>query len=527
MSGRAGYQAIPMQTYGAVPNTAHRSRTSVAFSQLYGIFHVVVGAVLPLTFAFKQYNNTAVGHEKELQFWHLDAYYIYILGASVLAMAAMQIFRLMETHDGLESHQAASTYIKGGAALFGACGILQNVFKLGSVIDGSNHGHGDHDSVAAMEAALAALFILLLWLFVCAHSNKCITKWKRFSRIFIMLLWAACMSCWIRDFVTEVMDDLEHQYFNSSICRLHNRTRGNKSTHMMYALGDFKYHVTGDGDGKDTFQDIREKSSSILIPGAMEFYLIMSGFMYVMYGNIGRQQEARPHEPPTKHRNLKCSFIGLGLGFVVLIASIAIVVTHYLTEKHASDNKNGVPSMFYYGFIVSVYPMAIIGNLASHFKMRRSDDWQIDDGREDELRLPMLLMYVSASGLFITSVFTIIASSLTIHSVHEPVLLLIHECLKVIDIFVQVIFLYDALHRKPPENFRPTFMRNIMMFLIFTNFMFWWTNIYELKDVYVSPIQYCFYGFNLWSIVLHLTTPLGIYFRFHSCVLYLEIWLSG
>ncbi|XP_070553266.1 proton channel OtopLc-like [Ptychodera flava] len=523
---QAGYQAIlPLDE---VPRPVRRSLTTVAFSKVYGIINLVVGTVLPVAYVLQAGEKERAPHVNVFHISHLDAFYIYLFSVSILSIIVMQFSGMMGTNSCQNSHQAASNFILVGAALFGACGMLSAVFRLGSIVDGScNEICG---AVNAVEAVLAVSFILLLWLFVCANSDKCVRKWRPLARVATMLQWATCMSCWSRDFVREVMEDLAGLSFNETAnCGVHAQGHSdsvisdviiNASTQQQVLS-----HTEEAGDGLN-FHHIRDKSSLLLSPGAMEFYLIMSGFMYVMYGNIGKEQTGCRQERARKYMTLQGSYIGLGVGFLSFMTSIAAVIASISSESAENGTGSGKPSQIFNGMTTCVYVLTIPGNLIAHFRMRRSEDWRVEDGRADKLRLTMLLLFISASGLFISSAFTIVASSMTVRSANE-VLLLVHEALKFIDISVQVVFLYDVLHRKPPENFNPNFTRQIMMMLVFTNFMFWWANIYELKDVDVFQVQYCFYGSQKWSIVAHLTTPLEIYFRFHSCIMYLEIWMSG
>ncbi|XP_077984688.1 proton channel OtopLc-like [Glandiceps talaboti] len=439
----------------------------------------------------------------------------------------MKMTNMLKTHEGQDSHQAASVYIKGGAAVFGICSMLIAGFKLGSVIDGSCIG--DCGTVDAAEAILSVLYILLLWLFVCVYSNKCITKWKRFARVGIMLLWATSVSCWSRDFVAEVEHDIRNHSFDYSNCNITHTDHG----HINDSLIGTGLNLILDSANElgvkyqeVNFNSVEKDSSTLLYSGAMEFYLIMSGFMYVMYGNIGHRSNLT-HEDSPKHRTLRKSIMGLGLGLLVLVTSIVVLVTHSIYSSHLEAKEKGLPSLIYNSFGVCRYPLSILGNVVCHLKMRRNENWKIDNEREDGLRLTMLLLYISASGCFINSTFTIIACIFSIGSPHEPKLLIVHENMKIVDIFFCVIFLYDALHRKPPMEFKPNFTREIIMFLIFVNFVCWYMDIYDLKASQVFPIQNCFYGFGLWSIIIHLTTPLLIYFRFHALLLYFEVWLSG
>ena len=49
-----------------------------------------------------------------------------------------------------------------------------------------------------------------------------------------------------------------------------------------------------------------------------------------------------------------------------------------------------------------------------------------------------------------------------------------------------------------------------------------WT--FEMQKVRASPLEVTFFGFMPWLMILRLTMPLVVFFRFHSSVVLVELW---
>ncbi|XP_070552751.1 proton channel OTOP2-like [Ptychodera flava] len=516
------YQQITPLLNSSLPPEG--TRTGRTFSKLLGTIHAIVGIVLPLAAVFQAIHLGQISEDKAFTSLSIQGYYIYLLVVSIFALVIMKATGMLKRFDEQECPQANAGFIKGGAVFFAAFGILFAGFKFGSTLD-SDSASG-HQAIDVIEAILNAIFIIGLTLFVCLYSEHCITEYKPLARVAILLLLATCLSCWSRDCVSKIVADIAQTDFDYSICAGSNTTvvnESNSASSIPYVLK----HVTGDERNGSSFDSFYRKSSDILVPNTLTLYFIMSAFLLIIYSNISGPRLTFMQEQPRRHLTFKSSCVGLWFGILVLALSVAFVVAYAFAVAGQTGDDNGEIPLIYYSFIISVYPFTIICNIISLVKMQRNRSWFEDESREGELRLTLPLLFLSATGILVTAMFNIIASSMSTYAAHKPALLLAHECLKVIDVFVQVLFLYEASYRQPPDVFTPNITRQIKMFLIFTNFTFWWTNIYGLKDTGINPVQFCFYGFEVWTMISQLAAPFALYFRFHSFVMYLDIWLCG
>ena len=66
--------------------------------------------------------------------------------------------------------------------------------------------------------------------------------------------------------------------------------------------------------------------------------------------------------------------------------------------------------------------------------------------------------------------------------------------------------------------------RQVVTFLILNNLTQWFSATFMMQKVTASPTCVYFFGFIPWVLVLRLTMPLVIFFRFHSSVVLFELW---
>lgn len=110
-----------------------------------------------------------------------------------------------------------------------------------------------------------------------------------------------------------------------------------------------------------------------------------------------------------------------------------------------------------------------------------------------------------------------------------PVLVFIIGFLSVVEVTVQTLFVSDMNRRvvKTPEEDREKPGRQSITFLLITNMTLWLVYTFEMQKVEANPVQLNFFGFFPWAIVQRITLPLCIFYRFHSAIVYSEIWKNS
>ncbi|XP_006819755.1 proton channel OtopLc-like [Saccoglossus kowalevskii] len=476
--------------------------------QLAGITLVVIGVALTLTFILK--------HGEKVAEQDNDGYFIFVYTTSICSMILLKfVFIRPRSGDEFVQRNARSHYLFVGAVLFGACAMLYCGLTVAAVYDKSYIGA---NTTTAVSSICRILFTLAQLLFVCEYSNVCINKYNLLARLGVICIWAGNIGTWCRLYTKETSETWITKDDTGEL-RCSNPDVNNT---QWLDLKD----STVNNSTELTFMSILHSASALLVPAAMEYDIIMSGVMFYMYTNVGNTcviEDIRPRV--RKNRSLKNSYFGFALGILVIVSSFAICMGYI---REVSKDPFEAESM-YYGYVGTMYLMTVIASLAGFLRIRNSD-WIYNASARNDKQLETGLLLLSSVGQLIHPIFACVAAYYSVDSyrhLHNAIVLLVKESLRIVGVFAQVTFLVETLHRSPPPGqSRAIIVRQFVLFLILSNFTLWLLTFYELQYIYVHPVQYCFYGKIAWSLIVHLSSPLEMYFRFHSVILMLEIWES-
>ena len=62
------------------------------------------------------------------------------------------------------------------------------------------------------------------------------------------------------------------------------------------------------------------------------------------------------------------------------------------------------------------------------------------------------------------------------------------------------------------------------MFLVLFNLSQWLVLTFEIQKGRASVVESEFYGLLSWVIIQRVTLPMAVFFRFHSCVVSIDLW---
>ena len=66
--------------------------------------------------------------------------------------------------------------------------------------------------------------------------------------------------------------------------------------------------------------------------------------------------------------------------------------------------------------------------------------------------------------------------------------------------------------------------RQIITFMLFANITLWVLDTFMTHRDITQGVQTQFFGLLAWGIISRISLPLLIFYRFHSCVVLVEIW---
>jgi hypothetical protein len=120
-----------------------------------------------------------------------------------------------------------------------------------------------------------------------------------------------------------------------------------------------------------------------------------------------------------------------------------------------------------------------------------------------------ILLVGAQTGSFLYSTFTIIGAHLSEKSTTG--LIFISAMASLVETAFQTMFILDASRRSAstPNHIRKKPGREIVTFLLVSNLAMWAINTLEKSRAESHPLQLQFYGLLSWTVLSHITMPLG------------------
>ncbi|XP_048511607.1 proton channel OtopLc isoform X3 [Athalia rosae] len=349
-------------------------------------------------------------------------------------------------------------------------------------------------------------------------------------------------------FLSEYMNAPQNNPPVNQIFDVSNST--NASTSWMPSLGFYYAEaLTEDGTMSNScgrvniMGTIVQDAAPYLFPFIIEYSLIGAAVIYVMWKHIGcyprwplrievdleRRLEAMLSRRAVAlahagHARVDCvgASKGLFFGLLLLVGSLICLILFFVLIHHPEFGLLAI----YLADVSHCVLMAlsIIAIIVGFIRVQG-----LKFKAEEQSDLNDILLRVSAFGLFVYAVFSVIAGSLAAFT-HEPnLLVMVTGLLSVAQVVLQMLFIADVSRRRVhlPEHDRSKPGRQVVTFLLICNVTMWVIYTFETQKVVANPVQLDFYGFLAWAIVQRVTLPLCIFHRFHSAVTLAEIWKTS
>ncbi|CAG9863219.1 unnamed protein product [Phyllotreta striolata] len=287
---------------------------------------------------------------------------------------------------------------------------------------------------------------------------------------------------------------------------------------------------------------IVEDSGPYLYPFIIEFSLIGAAVIYVMWKHIGKNpkyvnQENLEHRleimlsrravalaQAQQQGRVDCvgASKGLFFGLLMLVGSLICLILFFVLISNDTFKLLAV----YLAEVshCALLALSIVATLIGFIRVK-----SLKFKKEEQSDLNDILLRVSAFGLFLYAVFSVIAGHLNAFSVEVNLLAMITGILVVVQVLLQLLFIADVSRRRVhlPEHDRTKPGRQVVTFLLICNITIWIIYTFESRKVENNPVQLRYYGYLTWSMVQRLTLPLCIFHRFHSAVALAEIWKTS
>jgi hypothetical protein len=283
-----------------------------------------------------------------------------------------------------------------------------------------------------------------------------------------------------------------------------------------------------------------QNASPFLFPCTIEYSLICAVILYAMWKNVSslpvekigssrgtyrgtsiRSAGKIVSQHASQHFSVDCANAHRGLfsGILVLVLTIISLIMFFVLLR---EEEFALIAVYEFNICeLTLYLTTTVAALLCMFQMRNLK-YEINR----HLELDNILLIIAQTGLYIYSMFSIIAGYFTIDITRPGILTT--ALFSLIQTTCQTIFVLDAWWRRcaTATQMRRKPGRQLVTFLLVTNMAMWTINRLESSRADFHPVELRFYGVWAWTIITHFSMPLAIFYRFHSTVCLCEIWKS-
>ncbi|XP_040570686.1 proton channel OtopLc isoform X1 [Lepeophtheirus salmonis] len=276
----------------------------------------------------------------------------------------------------------------------------------------------------------------------------------------------------------------------------------------------------------------------------VHFSLIAAAVTYIMWKNVGKDKIEKKNflipststskkiysvvdEAQAEHKKRKaywrvdCQSVskGLFLGLLCLVGGIVILIIFFVMK----DREDFREKMFwiYSGAELFVLGLSILGCLGGFVQIQK-----LSHSFRQPYDLDKILASVTLIGAYIYAIFSIISAGSGDYSHPHNMAVISTNGLIIIQVTLQGMIISEASRRvcatRNQQYSKPG--RQLITFLLFVNITLWILDTFMTHSWITQELQLDFYGVLTWGIISRISLPLMIFYRFHSCVVLVEIW---
>lgn len=249
----------------------------------------------------------------------------------------------------------------------------------------------------------------------------------------------------------------------------------------------------------------------------MMFVLI--GLLFVMWSNVGKKTIKCGLTRQMHHVRVDCHHASKGMFGGILLASLVLGSLSVISYYDFSNKLLVVVNLFE----VSIHVATITSIICAGIRMR---NLAFSSHFGESLDKNLLLM--SLFGVYMLCSCSIVAGVAYIQTLAGSITI-VSNLFRMTQATLQVVFILVGMRMSSANNDQVHHARGkeFVTFLIACNFLDWIEVLVKAKQPLYSPVQLRFFGAETWSILTHISTPLLIFFRFHSTVCLSHVWKNA
>ncbi|XP_032708346.1 proton channel OTOP1 [Lontra canadensis] len=420
--GSAGSPASPAPPRGAVRSSVPQ-KLAEALSSQYGLIVFVAGLLLLLAWAV---HASGVGKSDLLCFLTalMLLQLVWMLWYVGRSSAHHRLISPKDTHAG-------ARWLRGSITLFAAITIILGCLKVGYFIGFSECLSATEGVFPVTHAAHTLLQVYFLW----GHAKDVIQSFKTLERFGVIHSVFTNLLLWTNG----VLNESKHQ-LNEHKERLITLGFGN----ITIVLDD---HTPPCNCSPPMFCSAISQGIYYLYPFNIEYQILASTMLYVLWKNVGRKVDSQ------QHQNMEFKFPGVMagsvLGLSVLAATIGVVVVYLVQIGHSKTKSELALIMFYLYAIALLMIMGAAGLLG--IRIYRIDEKSLDESRNPARKLDADLLVSTASGSWLISWGSILAILCAEARPLYTWFNLPYSILVIAEKYIQNLFIIESIHREPEK----------------------------------------------------------------------------
>ncbi|XP_007946981.1 proton channel OTOP1 [Orycteropus afer afer] len=428
-SARAQGPSRPAEASGSPGPRRGAARASVpqklaeALSSQYGLNVLVAGLLLLLAWAVH-----AAGVGKHALLCVLTAlmllqllWMLWYVGRSA---AQRRLIRLKDTHAG-------ARWLRGSITLFAVITIILGCLKIGYFVGFSECLSATEGVFPVTHAVHTLLQVYFLW----GHAKDVIQSFKTLERFGVihsvftnLLLWA-----------NSILNESKHQ-LNEHKERLITLGFGN----ITIVLDD---HTPQCNCTSPTLCSAISRGIYYLYPFNIEYQILASTMLYVLWKNIGRKVDSHQHSKMQFRFN--GVMVGSVLGLTVLATTIGVVVVYLIRIGRSKTKSESALIMFYLYAIALLMLMGAAGLVG--IRIYRINEQSLDESKNPARKLDADLLVGTASGSWLISWGSILAILCAEACPPYTWYNLPYSILVIVEKYIQNLFIIESIHREPEK----------------------------------------------------------------------------
>ncbi|XP_067000324.1 proton channel OtopLc [Anabrus simplex] len=484
---------------------------------------------------------------------------------------------LKRAHISRAKTSGTSFYLRVGALAFGLGTLVFNGLEMAmhSMMEGACL-----NDVVFVHPVLHGLFTFLQMHFLFVNSQVLVERFGLAARFGFMHLAATNLALWVRLIIWESGN--EWTYFVHLAQGTHSRgliandiptplqLRGfprsmavprhqRDLTFSTNVTSPFRYRPISDGHisqvvslheclNTNSLGQLWTSSMPFLYPFIVQFSLIAAAVTFIMGKNVGRQRILLKQKKLLNNNNscsvskgtsltplangwaVDCSGAskGLFLGLLCLVAGIVVIIIFLVVKE---DESFPADTVFWLttGALSAILSLCCIMTTLGLVQIRR-----LSLTGHEPSSLDALLATVAATGVQLYSIFGMVvgAGGLGLENAVDSsfqsrhAMLIAVSLLQLIQATSQSALIAEALRRASLTRHQMLLKpgRQVITFLLCSNAVLWAFDTFVTQSWMSQELQLRFFGVLAWGVISRIGLPLLVFYRFHSCVLLLEVW---